>query len=273
MIEEKAVLYRAEKLDNLLLFKAHYHHFAFDRHSHEDFALGLMESGVQTFHCRGEDYFAPPGSMITVNADEIHDGRSADKGDFRYRVLYIPVELMQSMGCSDGASGRFRYFRLPVTIDSCLAGQLAELFRLLDSSSCESLEPQSQFYELMAGLLQRHCTEPLSSQMLCSIPESIDRARHYILDMARENLSLDDLAEVAGLSRYYFLHLFSTSLGITPYALLLQRRLQLARQEISRGASLADAALHAGFADQSHFSRRFKAAYGLTPRQFQRAVR
>ncbi len=59
---------------------------------------------------------------------------------------------------------------------------------------------------------------------------------------------------------------------MSPYAYLLHRRLQLAKESIKKKKSLADAAMDAGFADQSHLSRRFKAAYGITLNQYRKTV-
>jgi AraC-like DNA-binding protein len=61
-------------------------------------------------------------------------------------------------------------------------------------------------------------------------------------------------------------------LGTSPYRYLLMRRLELARQRIHRECPLADVACEAGFADQAHFTRVFKSAFGLTPARY-RALR
>jgi AraC-like DNA-binding protein len=60
--------------------------------------------------------------------------------------------------------------------------------------------------------------------------------------------------------------------GTSPYRYLLMRRLDFARQQIARRRPLGEVALDAGFADQAHFSRMFKAAFGLTPARY-RALR
>lgn len=258
MTQEKATIYRAENLDNLLVFRAHYRRFAFERHTHEEFALGLMEEGVQTFHCRGEDFYAPPGSLITVNPDEIHDGRSADNSDYRYRIIYIPYELMQRIGCEMVAPDRSHYFRLPVTVDKGLAGQLHQLFLMLENNVPDRMELQSRFFDLLSMILRKHGTEKMAlPSARRSVPTSIAKACEYINEMAGADIGLDDIAAAADLSRFHFLHLFSATKGISPYAMLLNRRLQLAREAITKGVPIADAAMQAGFADQSHLSRRF----------------
>ena len=55
---------------------------------------------------------------------------------------------------------------------------------------------------------------------------------------------------------------------MSPHAYLIQLRLEKARQLISKGKSIADAALLAGFSDQSHLTRSFKKRYGLTPGRY-----
>lgn len=272
MEKEKAILYRAEKLDNLLVFKANYHHFQFSRHAHEDFALGVMEQGVQKIRCRGTEFCAPKGSMITVNADEVHDGMSADSLEYRYRILYIPFWLMQKVGAEMVSSKTTHYFRAPVTVDTVLSRQLFYLFNLLEQEEMDLLEGQTVFYNLLAELLGRHGVQQVGLPGAELLPGPVERACSYINDMALSNISLDDISAAAGLSRFHFLRVFKASQGITPHSFLLHRRLQLAREFIRAGASISDAALNCCFSDQSHFSRRFKSAYGVTPKQYQKAV-
>ena len=70
---------------------------------------------------------------------------------------------------------------------------------------------------------------------------------------------------MSGLDRFTLARQFRRVLGTSPHRYLLMRRLERARQMIARGESLAGAALETGFADQAHFTRHFKRAYGLTP--------
>ena len=81
-----------------------------------------------------------------------------------------------------------------------------------------------------------------------------------------------ELERVSGLSRYDLARQFRALLGTSPYRYLLMRRLDLARELIHRRRALAEVACEAGFADQAHFTRVFKAAFGLTPARY-RALR
>lgn len=88
-----------------------------------------------------------------------------------------------------------------------------------------------------------------------------------------ENLSLDQLAGLAGLTSFQLIGLFKRTVGLTPHAYLVHIRLNAACHFLRRGHSLADSALAAGFCDQAALNKHFKRCYGITPLQFAQAVR
>jgi AraC-like DNA-binding protein len=81
------------------------------------------------------------------------------------------------------------------------------------------------------------------------------------------DIDLETLARKVGLSRFQALRAFKRRYGLPPHAYQLAVRLGLARRMLSEGAAPVDAAMHCGFVDQSHFSRHFKRAFGVTPLQ------
>jgi len=80
------------------------------------------------------------------------------------------------------------------------------------------------------------------------------------------------LEAVTGLTRYELARQFRVMCGTSPYHYLLMRRLDLARKLLAQNRSLIEVALEAGFVDQAHFSRLFKATFGITPARY-RALR
>ena len=86
-------------------------------------------------------------------------------------------------------------------------------------------------------------------------------------------LTIESLAQEVGLSAAHFARAFKQTLGRAPHQYLLGRRLERARQLIeTTAASLSDIAQRTGFADQAHFTRLFKRAFGTTPGALMRAM-
>ena len=86
-------------------------------------------------------------------------------------------------------------------------------------------------------------------------------------------VSLDDMASVAGLSRFRFAHAFRHAFGISPYAYHEQVRIAFAHQLIQQGIELSAVACQLGYADQSHMTRHFRRGSFTTPGRLARMSR
>ena len=142
-----------------------------------------------------------------------------------------------------------------------------ECARLL-AAECDSAEPLGSLYgegltlALLGALFQKrtdHEASGLSASQL-----------RLVLDFMHEHLdaqlSLSQLAYLAGLSSSQFARLFKASTGVSPHRYHLNTRIGKAQALLfTEGKRLSEVALTTGFADQSHFSRVFKKAIGTTP--------
>jgi AraC-like DNA-binding protein len=100
-------------------------------------------------------------------------------------------------------------------------------------------------------------------------PAAIRRIQEYVDTHLSENVDLAVLAGIAGLSVFHFAREFKRTAGVTPHYYLLKKRVERAKNLLSRSdLSLAEIALASGFSDQSHFTRRFRQILGATPREF-----
>jgi AraC family transcriptional regulator len=97
----------------------------------------------------------------------------------------------------------------------------------------------------------------------------LKRVLNYIDDNLAENLSLSQLAIVAGMSSHYFSELFKQSTGRTPHGYVLMRRIECGKEQLrDPKRSIIDVGLDAGFQNPSHFARMFRKAVGVTPSEF-----
>ena len=265
-----ARLWRPNEEDGLALFKADFTTFRYERHAHEEFALGVIEHGAQRFRHKGAAHRAPAASMITVNPDEIHDGR-ADTGDgYRYRMVYVsPDRLENAFRELFPQKGGLPAFPSPVTHDAALARRFR---RALAAAEQRPNILDELLLPVLYDLFSRHAAPKLPGLRSRDIPRAVRAVERHLRERLTDNPTLDELAAQAGLSKFHFLRVFKAATGFPPHAYLVRRRLALAKTLLERGAPIAEAALQAGFADQSHLTRRFKAAYGVTPGAFQRPL-
>ncbi|MDE7293570.1 MAG: AraC family transcriptional regulator [Oscillospiraceae bacterium] len=101
----------------------------------------------------------------------------------------------------------------------------------------------------------------------------INRLKIYLEANPEAPFALDEMAKNALISKYRFISKFRTQAGLTPHRFQVQNRIRKARRLIRSNFSLTEAALAAGFFDQSHFIKEFKKFTGLTPLAYKNSCR
>ncbi|MHB8521097.1 MAG: helix-turn-helix domain-containing protein [Limisphaerales bacterium] len=97
------------------------------------------------------------------------------------------------------------------------------------------------------------------------------RIVEFVHERFAGEISLNQLASIAGLSPYHFARQFRRAAGLPPHEYVTRLRVERAKELLLRPfASLADVAVQAGFYDQSHLARHFKRRFSLTPMAFVR---
>jgi AraC-like DNA-binding protein len=155
-------------------------------------------------------------------------------------------------------------------------GLYAELWSLIDDlrGPLVALACAPRLVGCVARLLNRLATRPAHAPKPRTGHQAagVGRVRDHLRAHAAESVSLDELASMAGLSKYYLLRAFRRVHGVTPHAYQMQLRLAHAWRFIVEGRPLSRASYDAGFADQSHLTRRFAAMFGLTPARYAREL-
>jgi len=105
-------------------------------------------------------------------------------------------------------------------------------------------------------------------------PRALRRVREYVVAHIEENITIQALASIVGLSRFHFTRAFKQSEGVTPHQFLLQCRVKRVQELLTATElPLSQIALAAGFSDQSHCSRRFRELVGITPSRYRWSMR
>jgi AraC-like DNA-binding protein len=102
-------------------------------------------------------------------------------------------------------------------------------------------------------------------------PRAVRRARAFLHETLADKITLDDLAEHAALDKFHLVRAFRSEVGLPPYAYLTYLRVARARELLSRGALVAEAAQAVGFYDESQLHRHFRRIVGITPGRFSRS--
>ena len=151
--------------------------------------------------------------------------------------------------------------------DPGLAAQLRLLFDVLLKPDNQLLKG-SLLLSTLAWLITRHNKKGFRPAEITPAGQRLQHIAEMMNSHPETDYSLDELAAMANLSPWYFLRQFRLRYGMPPHAWLIQARLRKARQLLQNGGRPADVSLQCGFTDQSHFTRHFKRAMGVSPGKF-----
>jgi AraC-like DNA-binding protein len=240
---------------------------AYDRHRHDTYAIGLTETGVQSFAYRGAAKISTPGKVVVLHPDEIHDGNAGSDAGFGYRMLYVePARIAAALHSVAGRTCALPFVREPVSDN----GRLAATVRAAFHYAPEPLAIDDLVLQLAGALLDadHSCGRAVISNHIDRT--ALGKVRQFLDAEKTRVVHSAELEGISGLSRYELARQFRQLFATSPYRYLLMRRLDGARQLLHRQPprALAELALETGFADQAHFTRMFKAAFGITPARY-----
>ncbi|MBB3231294.1 AraC family transcriptional regulator [Halomonas stenophila] len=265
--------FKSRHIPELTVLQAALSDFSYDRHAHEEYAFGVTLAGRQDFFSGGQFHRSSPGNVIQFNPEQVHDGHPGGDSALGYVMTYVPSAHLEALFGDAAGCKRAGGFRCGETLmaDPELRRAILDLAHLVTHRLGTRIDQEHALHRMATRLVQRAGHYRPDGRP--SRPDALLlRARDYILAHLEDDVSLDDISQAAHLSKYHFLRLFRQQFGITPHQYVLNRRVNAARSLLAAGAAPNQVAFRYGFTDLSHFNRRFKRIYGMTPLQYQRSV-
>lgn len=230
------------------------------KHAQAEYEICAIEQGTGELFCGGSWNSHGPGGLAVVPPGRVHAGRGSAVG-LTLRMATLSPALVQSAGLAQTGILTAGLFA-----DAALARRFLRLHHRIMAEDIPSLEAEARLLLFLGLLLRRFgCLEAAAPRRE---RQAVARARDFLEDNYREDITLHRLAEIAGLSTYHFHRVFQQEMGLPPHTFLRHVRLYRAKEMLARGVPAGRAAVEVGFFDQAHFTRHFKRLVGITPGQY-----
>ncbi|MGW0515747.1 AraC family ligand binding domain-containing protein [Crossiella sp. NPDC003009] len=260
---EPARYWRHPSVPGLDLLAARYRRHAFTRHSHDTYAIGVVQRGAEVLHAGSGALMIGAGGSVCVHPGEVHSGQAADEHGWTYRVLYPSVELVSAVVRELGGPTGTPAFHGDPSYDADLAGALLAAHRAAEHEA--HLSSETLLYQAIQLFWQRRGSQPREQSPVRADVRGLERARQVLLARMARPPSLDELAAEVGLGRFALLRGFRERFGLPPHAYLNQERVRRSRALLEAGSRPAETAAEVGFVDQAHLSRHFRRIVGVAP--------
>ncbi|EPR44272.1 Helix-turn-helix, AraC domain-containing protein [Desulfovibrio sp. X2] len=244
----------------------------FPKHCHDHFTISVIEAGGS--YCNGptqEKSFVGPGKIALINPGQVHSCIAPPGMVSSYRVFYADTPWLQALAreCCQSEIASPEFARL--IVEEPAATRAFQAFsRMLarGPDRVDRLQRESAMVAAFSRLFARHGNFSGRVPHPGREHRSMRQVRDYLASHLAEKVSLEELAQLAGLSRYHLLRVFKRDTGMAPHAFHTQMRIDRAKRLLRRGLPIAEVAFAVGFADQSHFSNKFRQFVGATPGQY-----
>jgi AraC-like DNA-binding protein len=215
------------------------------------------------------EIYAESGKCFVINKGEVHSFTSLDKITHDYMCMCFDISCFENISLEIKhkiSNGLF--FNNNIIDNSHLYMLINEFCSNLLNSTID-LENEDLFFEIIEELAINHSSSICNFKKTGSKQSSVKLLREYIEDNYKDNISINQLSEISGLSSYYLIRLFSSEYGFAPHCYQNNIRIKKVKQLlINREMTMSDIALEVGFADQSHMIKHFKKSVGITPSKY-----
>ena len=246
----------------------------YETHDHSAVEVVLTIEGTVTYTVDDTVYQVRKGEVLIIPPDMPHS-LSMEEGSSRYLFLFEPDAIMTMRDIKSSAM----YFNKPFHLRD---GSEAHVrIRELLLRARDTYEKREMMWNTVCYSCILRIYATLGQQYISGIrPRTDDGMRNmdsevitavmtYIDNHYREELSLEDVAQFAGFSRYYFSRSFKKQTGYSFKDYLCQKRLQVAMDLLIRSnIPMREVAIESGFGSVATFNRVFREKKGCTPTQY-----
>lgn len=247
-------------------------------HYHEFNKIVIFISGKVTYYIEGTAYKLKPWDILLIKHDTIHKPIVDTTFPYKRFILWIRPSFLQNyksakdnlLTCFELAhQHQFHLLRIPPEMLPIIQSIFSQI-----NGTCQNLNfgdevlRSSLFLQLIVYLNRMPMDikkDALPAGIECD--ETIYRVLKYIDHNIADDLSIEKLASVFFLSKYYLMHKFKYYTGYSIHNYVLQKRLMAANQFIKAGQPVMTACMESGFHDYSNFTRAFKKMYGMPPKK------
>lgn len=238
-------------------------------HTHYFTELFFVRKGKGYFQMDSETFDVQTDDLILISPNIAHTEHSSSSEPLEYIVLGVEGLTFTHPDGSPMTYGRVNCRNDHSSIRFYLDIMVREMQQNKDYRDllCQNLLNVILIYLLRHEKLQITITPQFKAS------KEISAVKEYIDQYFKTFLNLDILADAAHLNKYYMVHHFTQTYGISPIHYLLQKRLEESKFLLrSTDYSISQIAEITGFSSISYFSQRFKGSIGMTPQQYRKQL-
>ncbi len=229
------------------------------RHTHPFVELFYVKSGSGSFLVENQSFPINKDELIIINPNVEHTEVSNEDSPLEY--ITLGIEDFQFSFSHKGEYLALKDKNVTKNLGIYFSSILKEVER--NAPGCELI--CQNFLEILTLLLMRQTNSAFELIPVKNTTRECSRIKRYIDSNYQDDITLDSLAEMAHLNKYYFVHAFTKFYGQSPIQYLTTRRLKTSRDLLETSDyTISEIAQLSGFSSPSYFAQCFRKNCGMT---------
>ena len=236
-------------------------------HTHPFTELFLVTGGIGEFHVENIVYPLKKGDFFLVNPSTTHTEKSAEKHPLEYIAVAVDnfslnLENMNhfTFNCINQYSDIIKYMY------SMLAEQQSN--KLYSDRICQNI------LEIILIEILRITKSNIDTEPTVNASKECFKLKKFLDSNYASKITIDDLAKLSNLNKYYLIHSFNKYFGSSPINYLCKIRIRVAKELLTNSDySIAQISQSAGFSSQSYFTQCFVKDCSMSPSAYRRQMR
>lgn len=247
-----------------------------DFHLHNFYELFLLLEGRLDFCVQQTFYHLTPGSLMMINDLELHKAINRQEIPYKRIYIHIPPNFFTKYNADDmdlAACFTARNIgeRNMIQLKDKQTSYFVNQFRQIAANK-KHAQPGGKLlqetYLIQLLVFVNNIYSLSTPQFMFQYTPTVQDIMNYMESHLTETITLDSLAHIFSLSKYYMCHIFKAETGTTVINYLLLLRISKAKSLLCEGKNVTETCYLAGFANYSNFITTFKKHTGYTPKKY-----
>jgi len=223
-------------------------------------------SGMGTIKYLDKDYTLQPGQAVVIYCDNYHEYKTLSSENWDFLWFHFSGTAAKEY-CKLLNKSALSVVNIKDNID--FERMVKDLFASMGSSDIASCVTTSMYATNIMTRLITDCIDNSDNQKFVEHKKDIETVIRFIQENFSNKVNIEEMAKIASMSKYHFLRVFKSHMGVSPYDYLLQYRISRAKELLkTTDFSVGEICTLSGFYDYNHFIRVFKREMGTTPAKY-----
>lgn len=242
------------------------------KHQHDELTLTVIKTGNINIIFNDKNDSLKPNEISIVNPKEVHCATLSNIQSLGCYVLYLDSNWCKRIQQSLFNNIDFLNINNSLIQNKKFYDDFIKLCDELLIKHIAIIEKEEKLVDFISNLFLQFCKENEIKYINIKNSKLALKVKKYLKENIEDEILLEEIADHMNLSIIHILRIFKKEFGLPIHSYILNKKVHLAKDLLTKNIPISEVAQMSGFFDQSHLNKSFKRVFQLTPKEYQKNI-